>query len=254
MAKLSVCIEMFWPGEPPEDKIAKCGALGCKALEFWGWKDKNLTVMSKAVKKENANIVVFGMQADKSLVDFSAQESLRDGLTQSIVIAKQLGCNQLIVTSGKRQKESFEVTRRTVIRNLKAMEPILRKNKTTLCLEPLNPVVDHPDSWLTRMSDAADICSEVDSPWIKILMDIYHQQVTEGNIITMIQQYAPLIGHFHAAGVPGRHELVGGDLDYRSIFRVIDEAGYSGYIGLEFSPIRDTEFALKEAFSLIESP
>lgn len=253
MTKLSVCIEMFWPGEPPENKIAKCGALGFKAVEFWGWKNKNLTVMDKAVKKENASIAIFCMEADKSLVDFSAQESLCDGLTQSIVIAKKMGCNRLIVTSGKRQKESFEVTRRTVIRNLKAMESILRKNKTILCLEPLNPIVDHPGCWLTRMSDAADICSEVDSPWIKILMDIYHQQVTEGNIIATIQRHAHLIGHFHAAGVPGRHELVGGDLDYRSIFRVIDQAGYSGYIGLEFSPTRDTELALKEAFSLIES-
>ncbi len=117
-------------------------------------------------------------------------------------------------------------------------------------LEPLNPIVDHLGHWLTTMSDAADIVYEVAHPQVKILMDIYHQQITEGNVISLIRQYAPVIGHYHCAGVPGRNELVGGELDYRAIFRAIDQTGYDGYVGLEFRAAGDTGEALAQALAL----
>ena len=118
-------------------------------------------------------------------------------------------------------------------------------------LEPLNPFVDHAGYWLETMAQAMDILEEVDSPNLKILYDIYHQQITEGNIIANMQAYAPSIGHIHVAGVPGRVELVGGDLDYGAIFKAIDASGYDGYVGLELQPARGEEGALAEALSLL---
>ena len=117
-------------------------------------------------------------------------------------------------------------------------------------MEPLNPFVDHPGYWLTTMAQAADILDEVASPNLKILYDIYHQQMTEGKIIDNLRRYAPQIGHIHVAGAPGRTNLVGGDLDYRSVFAAIDAAGYAGYVGLEFRPTGDPDQALREAMSL----
>ena len=81
-------------------------------------------------------------------------------------------------------------------------------------------------------------------------MLMYFPKVTEGNIIHLIREHAPLIGHYHCAGVPGRNELVGGELDYRAIFAAIDETGYEGYVGLEFRASGDPVPALAQARSL----
>jgi hydroxypyruvate isomerase len=252
MAKLSVCIEMFWRGEDAAKKVALAKKSGHSAFEFWGWKDKDLPAIKAAAKANKMKLAIFGMSTARPLVDPGAKKDLMAGLKESAKAAKLMGIDRLILTTGNERKaERFEVTRRTVVRNLKALVPILEDTGITLCIEPLNPIRDHLGYWLTTMPDAADICMEIDHPKVKILMDIYHQQITEGNIIENIRQYASLIGHFHCAGVPGRGELVGGELDYRSIFKAIDDVGYDAYIGLEFSPKGDTMKSLAEAKALV---
>ncbi|OGV83670.1 MAG: hypothetical protein A3K19_25170 [Lentisphaerae bacterium RIFOXYB12_FULL_65_16] len=251
MATLSACVEMFWNKEPVDARIRHAADVGFKYVEFWGWKNKDLDAIAKATKETGVRLATFCMEADKRLVEPDAAQALKDGLTQSIAAARKLNVDRLILTTGNERKaETYEITRRTVVRNLKAIAPILEKEKMTLVLEPLNPIVNHLGYWLTKMSEAADICYEVDSPYVKILMDIYHQQVTEGNVIANLRQYTSLIGHYHTAGVPGRHELAGGELDYRSIFKAIDETGYKHCVGLEFSPTMDVAAALKQALDL----
>jgi hydroxypyruvate isomerase len=132
--------------------------------------------------------------------------------------------------------ETYEMTRRRVLRKLKAMAAAAESAGVTLCLEPLNVHDDHPGYWLTTMAQAADLVDEVDSPGLKILYDIYHQQITEGSILANLRKHIGRIGHIHVAGAPGRGNLVGGDLDYRTIFAAIDAVGYRGYVGLEFRP------------------
>jgi hydroxypyruvate isomerase len=102
------------------------------------------------------------------------------------------------------------------------------------------------------MAEASDIVEEVESPNLKILYDIYHQQLTEGKIIDNLRRYADRIGHIHVAATPGRTNLVGGDLDYRAIFAAIDTVGYGGYVGLEFRPTGDDAAALREAMGLLK--
>lgn len=254
MANLSVCVEAFWQDDPIEKKIERSAALGFKAFEFWGWKDKNLDAIKRAIDATGIKLSTFALDildTDTPLVDPTAGDALMETMNQSISTAEALGCDCLLLTTGNERKaESFEVTRRTVVRHLKRMAPELEEHNIILVVEPLNPIVDHLGYWLTKMSDAADICYEVDSPNVRILMDLYHQQITEGNLIHTIREYAPLIAHFHSAGVPGRHELVGGEQDYRAIFKAIDETGYQRYVGLEFWPQGDTEKALREAQSL----
>ncbi len=248
---LSVCVEMFWKDVPHQDRIRKAAELGFKWVEFWGWKNKDLDAMAAASKESGAKIGIFCFEAAKPLVDPYAGPALKEGLELSAAAARKLGVDKLIITTGNERKaESFETTRRSVVRNLKLLAPLLEDKGLTLCIEPLNPVVDHLGYWLTKMSDAADICLEVGSPSVKILMDVYHQQITEGNIIATIRQYASLIGHYHTAGVPGRHELAGGDLDYQSIFKAIAQTDYKGIVGLEFSPTLDPAVALRGALDL----
>jgi hydroxypyruvate isomerase len=165
-----------------------------------------------------------------------------------------LGTSTLIVTAGNEVPgESYEMTRRRVLRKLKAMADVAKQEGVTLCLEPLNVHDDHPGYWLTTMAQAADLVEEVGLESLKILYDIYHQQITEGSILANLRKHAAHIGHVHVAGAPGRGNLAGGDLDYRTIFAAIDAVGYGGYVGLEFRPTGNTASALAEAVMLAQT-
>jgi hydroxypyruvate isomerase len=172
-------------------------------------------------------------------------------MKETAAVARELGCRTIICTTGNRyDDEPYEVTWRRVVRQTAAVARVAEDHGLTMVIEPLNTLVDHPGYWLTRLAQAVDIVEEIGSPAVKILNDIYHQQIMEGNIIPNLTAYVHHIGHFHTAGHPGRHELVGGELDYRAVFGAIDVAGYTGYVGLEYSPTIDTEESLQQALGL----
>jgi hydroxypyruvate isomerase len=116
----------------------------------------------------------------------------------------------------------------------------------TLLLEPLNIKVDHAGYFLSRTDEAFSIIHDVNHPSVKLLFDIYHQYITEGEVIEAIRGHIGSIGHFHAAGYPGRHELHIGEMDYARIFSAIEETGYSGYVGLEYFPAEDPAAGIRK--------
>ena len=120
-----------------------------------------------------------------------------------------------------------------------------------LVLETLNSKVDHPDYMGDSMAWCVEVVKAVNSPSVKVLYDIYHMQVMEGNIIQTIRENIQYIGHFHTAGCPGRNEI--GDnqeLNYPAIVRAIIETGYQGYLGQEFIPLGDPTTALRQAYQI----
>jgi hydroxypyruvate isomerase len=253
MSKLSVCIEMFWRDLPYEERITRVAALGFPAFEFWGWKNKDIAKIKAAMTQADIPIAALCIEPNSALLKRNFQANLVQGMKETAVVAKQLGSQTIIATTGNvYDDESYEITRRRVVRNLQAIAPIAEDNGLTIVIEPLNTLVDHHGYWLMHMTQAVDIVQEVGSPAIKILDDLYHQQIMEGNIINNLTAYINEIGHFHTAGVPGRHELVGGEQDYRAIFRAIDATGYQGYVGLEYSPMLDANQSLKQALSLVQ--
>ena len=251
--KLSICIEMFWLETPFEQRISLAQQAGYEAFEFWNWSNKNMEQIQAA--QSETGLAVAGLVCEPGFSLAFPQRSDDEhvkGVEASAKAAKALKCSTLIVTTGNVVAgETYEMTRRRVVRKLRRMAAVAADQGVTLVLEPLNPFIDHPGYWLTTMAQAMDIVAEVGSPNLKILYDIYHQQVTEGNIIANLRLYAPWIGHIHVAGVPGRSELVGGDLDYGAIFKAIDDVAYGGYVGLELRPTRGEEGALAEALSLL---
>lgn len=251
MPRLSVCIEMFWTDLPYPERIAHVAAAGLDAVEFWDYSPKDLPAMQAAAAHAGARFVSFVCEPGFALTGATSVQDHVAGVHRAAEVARTLGVDTLIVTAGNvAPGESYEITRRRVLRKLRAMAEAAAQEKLTLVLEPLNVHVDHPGYWLNTMAQAADLVEEVGIPNLKILYDIYHQQISEGNIIANLRKYAPLIGHIHVAGTPGRVELVGGDLDYRSIFQAIDAVGYQGYVGLEFRPRGSADAALAEAAAL----
>jgi hydroxypyruvate isomerase len=253
MLDFSVCIEMFWRDLPMSERVRRVKALGYKAFEFWGWKDKDVASLRTVRLETGLACAAMCMEPNWGLTDDTiSDKDVIDGFVASLQAASALGCKRLICVPGLVVAgESWEITRRRVVRRARAMAPLAQEAGVVVVLEPLNPIVDHKGAWLTKMSEAADLALEIGSPSVKILDDLYHQQVTEGNLIANFTRHAALIGHVHCAGVPGRHELVGGELDFRTIFNAIKQTSYSGYVGLEFAPTKDGDAGLKEALGLI---
>lgn len=251
MVKLSVCIEMFWTALPFDERIRRVHAAGIGAYEFWNHSDKDLDAIRSAQTETGSAMAGLVSEPGFSLTRYGNRDQMVQGVHASAAAVRSLGGDHMIVTAGNTVAgETYEMTRRRVVGKLAAMTSAAEEEGVTLCLEPLNIFVDHPDYWLTTMAQAADIIEEIDSPNLKILYDIYHQQITEGNILANLEKYAPLIGHIHVAGVPGRGQLVGGDLDYRAIFAAINRIDYDGYVGLEYRSPGMEEETLAEALSL----
>lgn len=123
---------------------------------------------------------------------------------------------------------------------------MLEGSGVTLVIEPLNELIDHAGYYLIRSDEAFQIIDEVGSPAVKVVFDIYHQQISEGQLIANITANTSKIAHFHAAGNPGRHELTRGELNYPSIFAAIHETDFDGFVGLEYWPVDDPVSGLRE--------
>ena len=120
-----------------------------------------------------------------------------------------------------------------------------------LVVEPLNNPVDHPGYYLDSSYEAYEIVDAVDSPAVSVLFDVYHQQITEGNVIQNLTEHVEFVGYVHVADVPGRHEPGTGELNYARVFEALDDAGYDGYVGLEYSPSTDAAEAVERVLELV---
>jgi len=116
---------------------------------------------------------------------------------------------------------------------------IAEQHDVVFSLEHLNIKLDHPGYPLANVEDAARLVREVDSPGIKLLLDLYHAQVQEGNLIELIREYHDIVGHIHVADVPGRHEPGTGEINYPQVVETLHEVGYDGVVGLEAFPKND---------------
>ncbi len=123
--------------------------------------------------------------------------------------------------------------RRNVIDGLKRAADVLEKTELTIVVEPLNHLVDHAGYFLVHSDEAAEIMAAVGSSHVKILFDMYHQQISEGNLINNIRRYYEFIGYFQVGDVPGRNEPGTGEVNWRNVFKAIHGLGYQGIIGME---------------------
>ena len=233
----SVCIDALYHGKDFVEGMRETKEAGLDAFEFWSWWDKEIDQIVE--EKEKLGLTVAAMCTKFfSLVDPKEHESYLAGLEESIAAAKKLGCKTLISQVGADTGEAREKQYAALLQGVKKVVPVLEENGITLVLEPLNTAVDHAGYYLSSSKEAFLLAKEAGSENVKILFDIYHQQITEGDVIRSIRENISLIGHFHAAGNPGRHEIDTGELNYPNIFRVIQETGYTGYMGLEYFPVK----------------
>lgn len=233
------------------DAMKKVKEAGYSTVEFWTWWDKNVDEIAAVQKELGLEIATFCTKfvnpGDKEL-----QEEYLKGLEETVETAKKLNCSTIIAQAGW-EFESFqkEITRaqhrKTFIETMKRASKIMEQENMTLVIEPLNLKVNHPGYHLSTSEDSFDVIEKIGSPNVKILFDIYHQQITEGNLIQNITENIDKIGHFHAAGNPGRNEITKGEIHYKHVFEAIKKLNYNGYIGLEYMVDYDPVPGLIEA-------
>ncbi len=247
--KLCVPIPCFFGGIPFEAAVEKVAALGYKYVEIYDW--QRLDFASARAALERTGVTLLSMcTSEFNLTDPARRALWLEGLQKSCEAAAALGVKKLITQVGPDTGDARDRQHESIVKGLAAGAAILGSAGVTVMIEPLNTKVDHPGYYLTSSAEAFDIVREVGSANVKVVFDIYHQQISEGNIIPNITENLGLIAHLHAAGHPGRHELQYGESDYRNIFAAVDKAGYTGACGLEYGPLLDPEKSLAAAREL----
>ncbi|MFN2314214.1 MAG: hydroxypyruvate isomerase family protein [Bacteroidales bacterium] len=165
-------------------------------------------------------------------------KEVRDFLTmkmeEGIDVAKRTGFKMALVVPGRYDERLHDdIQRANVIDNLRYCAELTEPEGMTLVLEPLNTLRDHPGLWLTQMPQAYQVCKAVNSPSVKIVEDIYHQQITEGNLIPNIEACWDQIVAFHVGDNPGRNEPTTGEINYKNIFKYLLSRDYTGVICME---------------------
>jgi hydroxypyruvate isomerase len=168
--------------------------------------------------------------------------------TEHLAKVAQAGFPNLICFSGNRDGISEEEGLENCTKGLRALTPIAERLGVTLCMELLNSKVNHPDYQCDHTPWGVKLVQRVDSPRFRLLYDIYHMQIMEGDVIHTIRDNARFIAHYHTAGVPGRHEIDDGqELFYPAIMRAIRDTGFQGYVAQEFLPVGPPVAALADA-------
>jgi hydroxypyruvate isomerase len=247
--RFSVCVEMLFKDKPFEQRLEYVADQGFPAFEFWSrqGKDMNITLALKAALR--LEVAAF-LGSTASMVDPAQRQQFLGDITRSASLAVDLACENLIITSGPAMPGvPYDEQRWNLVDLLKEAAHTAADAGVTLVLEPLNQQ-DHPGTFLSSSDEGFAIVREVNSPNVKLLFDVYHQQISEGDLTRRLTANMDLIGHIHVADVPGRHEPGTGEINYEHIFGVLREAGYRGYVGLEYNPLVDAVASLKAVRAL----
>lgn len=185
-----------------------------------------------------------GLGIERGWNNSELHDELVESYTEVIPQVAAAGYKQIICFSGNRNGLDDENGIKNCAMGLKKVMPIAEKHGVIMCMELLNSKVDHKDYQADHTAWGVALCKEVASKNMKLLYDIYHMQIMEGDVIATIKQFHPYISHYHTGGVPGRNEIdETQELFYPAIVQAILSTGYSGYIGQEFIPKRTDKLA-----------
>jgi hydroxypyruvate isomerase len=175
-------------------------------------------------------------------------------ILENLQIAQQWNCPVLIVFSGNREGLSDEAGLAHTVRGLARVARAAEEAGVTLALELLNSKVDHPDYQCDTTAWGLAVIEQVNSPAVRLLYDVYHMQVMEGDIIRTIERHHDAFAHYHVAGNPGRHEPDRAqELNYPAIYQAIAATGYEGYVGMEFLPRHELLTSLRDSLATLRA-
>jgi len=257
----SVVVPMMKPQQTLlNDFMREVKKIGYPAVELWD-RGPDFTEFVEAARSNGLRIAsMVGHTHESPTAGTHAEAFSRTAnhdrlvaeLKESIDVAAQNGIPGIIVLSGHRNHdETYIETMQVCAQGLRLIAPYAEEKGVNLNLEVLNTKVDHANYAADHTDWAVGVCELVNSPRVKILYDIYHMQIMEGDVISTVRKAIRWIGHFHTAGVPGRQDLDDTqELNYRGICNAIAATEYNLYVGHEFRPKGDAFQALRSAFEI----
>lgn len=251
-------------GKDPVAQLHYMADQGFSAFEDNGMKKKPVELqkaMAKAMEDRGMQMGVFVAHTitwnDANLAggDEDKRQGFLKEIEESVEVAKRVNATWMTVVPGtvdRRQDMGYQTA--NVIESLKQASAILEPHGLVMVLEPLN-FYNHPGLFLSKAAQAYQICKAVDSPACKILFDIYHQQIQEGNLLPNIEKCWEEIAYFQIGDNPGRNEPTTGEINYKNIFKYIHGRGFEGVLGMEHGnskPGKAGEQAVIEAYRSVD--
>jgi hydroxypyruvate isomerase len=252
-------------GEDLLDQLQFIADSGFRAFEDNGMKGREISMQEKiASKMVNLNLEmgvfvaheIYWTEPNLTSGDKELLEKFLKEVRESVDVARRVNARWMTVVPGfvdLRKDMGYQTS--NVINALKRASEILEPHNLVMVLEPLN-FRDHPGLFLNKMSQAYQICQAVNSPACKILDDLYHQQVHEGNLIPNIDLAWQEIGYFQMGDNPGRNEPTSGEINYKNVFKHIFDKGYTGILGMEHGNSKEGkegELALMNAYAEVDN-
>lgn len=259
--KYGLCIEMALADRPFEQRFQAAADAGFQFVEFWFVKDFSYDGTPEDLRKlaDSAGVTITNTvigapdgSIGGGLTDPAHRDQWLDRAKMTLEFNAAAGIPATIVCTGNLvDGMSREQMQQSVIEGLKPTVELAEQHGVTLLLEPLNDRVDHPDYFVIGSDHGAAICRTLNSPRMKMLFDCYHMQIMHGDLVKHIEANLDVIGHFHSAGVPGRNELFGCEVNYPFVIEQIETLGYDGVFGLEYEPTMDHMESLKKTLDYL---
>lgn len=246
--RFAVNLELWWRQLPFLQRIEQAARLGFRAIEFWPWQNKDIRAVAAACTKLKLEVAQFSTWGFRpGLNEPKNHNRFVQDVEAGCKVARQLNCRHMCVVAGDdvagmTQKEMHQ----NVSAGLRKAAPIAEKNGITLILEPMNIRVDHKGHCLYGSAPTLRILKAVGSRNVKMLADLYHLQITEGDLCGHLRENIEQIAYVQIADHPGRHEPGTGEIYYPRVLQELHKLGYRGHVGLECTP-RKTEIEAARA-------
>lgn len=240
-----------------EEKLEASARAGIQSVELIGeyapWTDTDIARIKKIARS-------FGLAMDTllatpdwgkrpvSMVDPAQRDNFLADVRNSIVFARKVEIPQIILMSGNAiPGRTHEEQYASLLEGIKRAGELAAQAKLTMIVEPLNSLVNHTGFFLNTCTEGLKLVREADNPYVKLLFDIYHEQVQQGNVIRTLTEAAPNVAVFHVADNPGRNDPGTGEINYPNVYKAIQKTGFSGYLTMEYLPLGDQVASLTKA-------
>lgn len=265
---LSVRVEAVLPGLSLSEQMHRVAEAGYQGFEFGDWRAQDPRAVT--ARKNRLGLMCVSVVGNRGvnpkgmgLCDPTERHGFLTEIRESAEAAVRFEARQIVVLTGYRvPRLSREVQRESIVEGLKRAHEIVAPRGITIVLEPINTLApveplnpkgdNHANYFLDRPSEAFSVIEEVGSPFVRVLFDLYHAQIMEGNLIETIRGHISKIGHIHVADVPGRHEPGTGEINFENVFRAIRDSGFAGFVGMEYVPLREAVRTLIDVRRTIE--
>jgi hydroxypyruvate isomerase len=251
MPRFAANLGLLWPELSLLDRVAAAARAGFRAIELHSPYAVPARDMAAACRHHDLTLLgINTTPGDVARHEFGLgavpgrEADFQAAIEQSIDYCVTSGASAIHCLAGVTADVEWTRARGAFVSNLRAALDRASAHGIRLLLEPLNPR-DHPGYFYSTLAVAAELIAELDSPFLQLQFDVYHVAVSEGDVLTKLRRYLPLIGNVQIAAVPSRTEPDSGEIAYPAIFAALDQLGYTGWVGCEYRPRDDTDAGLR---------